>query len=389
MQMPRASDATRLRATLQQILPAPAFTRLYGLLQSWLRPAPGMISFASAFPGAAKLSARTYEPVPTPDAPQMTFLPLAAPLQQPYYTPPDDYVALLEGQLYCSLNSIIKVDLHTVLAESLGTGRREVQRTGRRAITDLQGTYALWRSRRNGYYHTLVDNLPRLLALRGLPADVLTGLQILHPPDLSPLESFLLSTYRPAGTELRMVAPRGLYRLERLAFTPFKSRRYAGYLAPPYVEAIRAPLLPDRPGRHDRRILISRADVTRRRITNGAALARALKPLGFEEVVLQDIPFREQVELFFDAEIIVGAHGAGLTNMLFSQACHVVELFPCPYVVPHYYYLAKAMGLGYSYWCGREPFHHDDFEADVPAVTAAIITVLKETPNRHLVPYSR
>lgn len=387
--MSRASDVPRLRtialslrAALQQILPSPVYARALGLLQLWLRPMPGLISFASAFPGVAKIAARTYEPVPTPDAPQMTFLPLAAPLQHSHYAPPDDYVALLDGALYCSLNSVVKVDRRTVLAESLGTGRRELQRTGSRAVTDLPGTYALWRSRRNGYYHTLVDNLPRLLALHVLPAGVRSELQILHPPDLSPLESFLLSTYRPAGAVLQEIDPQGLYRLGRLAFTPFKSRRYAGYLAPPYVEAIRAPLLPNRPGRRNRRILISRADANRRRITNTSALARALQPLGFEEVVLQGVPFREQVALFYDAEIVVGAHGAGLTNLLFSQACHVVELFPCPYVVPHYYYLATAMGLGYSYWCGHAPFHHDDFEADVAAVTAAVIAALGENQVR-------
>lgn len=39
----------------------------------------------------------------------------------------------------------------------------------------------------------------------------------------------------------------------------------------------------------------------------------------FERVVLEDLPFSEQVNYFKHAKLIVGCHGAGFTNLLFSQ----------------------------------------------------------------------
>jgi hypothetical protein len=57
----------------------------------------------------------------------------------------------------------------------------------------------------------------------------------------------------------------------------------------------------------------------------------------------------EQAELFAGAEVIVGPHGAGLTNMIFADPdrCQVVELPMRPHVNRCFGYMAQALGLGY------------------------------------------
>ena len=50
----------------------------------------------------------------------------------------------------------------------------------------------------------------------------------------------------------------------------------------------------------------------------------------------------EQIELFYDADYVIGVHGAGLVNIIFSSQINVLEIFPTSYVIPHYFYLSKS-----------------------------------------------
>ncbi|MGM0584060.1 MAG: glycosyltransferase family 61 protein, partial [Pseudomonadota bacterium] len=76
-----------------------------------------------------------------------------------------------------------------------------------------------------------------------------------------------------------------------------------------------------------RRLLISRAGQTTRRVLNEADLAARLAPLGFETVRPETYSHAEQVRLFHDAELVIAVTGAALTNLLFCPpSCTVIEL---------------------------------------------------------------
>jgi capsular polysaccharide biosynthesis protein len=62
-----------------------------------------------------------------------------------------------------------------------------------------------------------------------------------------------------------------------------------------------------------------------------------------------------QVDLFSQAESIVGPHGAGLTNCVFAPATtKIFELFAPACVRPMYYQLSTVVGQSYWYLVGRE-----------------------------------
>lgn len=67
-----------------------------------------------------------------------------------------------------------------------------------------------------------------------------------------------------------------------------------------------------------RRLYLSRAGTSSRRVQNEDALLAALEPLGFEPVRPETLSVRDQVSLFSQACCIVGASGAALTNVLFA-----------------------------------------------------------------------
>ena len=63
---------------------------------------------------------------------------------------------------------------------------------------------------------------------------------------------------------------------------------------------------------------MSRRDVTRRSLLNEDELFEALAPLGFVRIVPGELSVVQQIAAFSSARIIVAAHGAALTNMIFA-----------------------------------------------------------------------
>ena len=54
-----------------------------------------------------------------------------------------------------------------------------------------------------------------------------------------------------------------------------------------------------------------------------------LKKKGFTKIKLTEINFKNQIGLFNSANTIIGAHGAGLSNMIFSNPnTNIIELQP-------------------------------------------------------------
>jgi capsular polysaccharide biosynthesis protein len=165
--------------------------------------------------------------------------------------------------------------------------------------------------------------------------------------------------------------------VEKLLFPCFLSGRFSGYLPPVYREWFLDRVAPPHSSRHEHRILISRPRTSKDRgryMENEDELFRALEPLGFRRYTLDSMPVEEQVALFHDADIVVGAHGAGLSNVIFADRAKVLELFPASFVTPHYYFLSKACGHAYRYVYGTR----DDRNANLVVNVRAVLSTLQE-----------
>lgn len=66
-------------------------------------------------------------------------------------------------------------------------------------------------------------------------------------------------------------------------------------------------------------IFISRSKAHYRRISNEASLMALLNKKGFVAFNFEDLGITEQAVLFHNAEIIIGPHGAGWTNLIFCK----------------------------------------------------------------------
>jgi len=102
------------------------------------------------------------------------------------------------------------------------------------------------------------------------------------------------------------------------------------------------------------RIYVSRSDATRRRIINEEALFPLLKDFGFEIIIPGELTMKEQISVFGKADIVMGPHGAGLSNLVFApDGCRVFEIFHPRYVNACYRDLADTLEFPYHYLFGE------------------------------------
>jgi capsular polysaccharide biosynthesis protein len=116
---------------------------------------------------------------------------------------------------------------------------------------------------------------------------------------------------------------------------------------------LRSRLMPDGPpaGARTRITLTRGPSANNRTVRNEAEVQELLSGYGFTAVDPGQLSVTEQIATFAQAELIVGPHGAGLTNIVFaSPGARVIELFPAGYMLPDYWWLSTSVpGLDYRY----------------------------------------
>lgn len=311
------------------------------------------------------------------DCLSMPFRPGAYHLRRASYRIPSGTSRILKGVSYCAPNNMLLTRSRRIVTESISTKKKpEAFKWEHLFLQEkeyLYGRCSSIRSLRNNFYHTLVDNLPRLFLLNH-PAYADQEIKLLFPGGPTSVESFFLAKLCPPNVSITEIEPNRLYFCGEFLFADFLSRRFAGFLPQQYLEYFLPKFLPKRPRQHDKRILISRRNATNRRsILNEDELTEALLPLGFKAYVLEDMDLDSQIELFYDATMVVAPHGAGLTNLLFAEDADVIELHPNSNLFPHYYFMCESLKHRYWYWCGNEESRFSHFRVDTSAVLKLIV----------------
>src|SRR5690606_8560899 len=86
-------------------------------------------------------------------------------------------------------------------------------------------------------------------------------------------------------------------------------------------------------------------------------------------IIPDELSLDEEIEIFYDAEAIVGPSGSAFANTIFSDKAHILELWPTWFVEPHYYFISKSLGHDYNYLCGGgEDRYPETFKVDVKRV---------------------
>ena len=103
-----------------------------------------------------------------------------------------------------------------------------------------------------------------------------------------------------------------------------------------------------------KRIYISRSQSKTRKIENEYEVCAVFTALGFGVYNLELMSVKEQIELFSNASIIAGIHGAGLINMVFSPIqTRIFEIYTEYYHDASHRIQAKVLGFKYYYMIGE------------------------------------
>jgi Glycosyltransferase 61 len=202
-----------------------------------------------------------------------------------------------------------------------------------------------------GYYHWMIDVLPKVYAFRHPQIQALGPIKLLLTLDLPADQEQFLRALLPEQVTIERIDPQTRVLAPQILVIPSMAADCAGYLTAEYVEWFRRKTADyfgfDVGAAATKRIFISRQQPAIRGFTNEAELLERLRPLGVEAYQLERLSLRQQAELFFQAELVIGAHGAGLSNLVFSQTARVLEIFN-QRVLNHYRILCHCLGLEYS-----------------------------------------
>lgn len=228
----------------------------------------------------------------------------------------------------------------------------------------------------SGYYHWLLEGVPRVLDLidDGIDFDQ-------YPLILPPLEPF----HRQMLKVLGISADRQVVTVDKGDWCNVRE-----CIVPTSYFPFAAPELDDPSGQPDcsllrrvrerlleclpkpsagntnalKRLYISRAKAAKRKLTiqTEATIRSILESAGFQTVFLEDLPWAEQAQMVSGAEIIVGLHGAGLANILFAKARLLLE-FQNPLEARSYFALmARELNMSYAYMIGTLEGHSNKYD---------------------------
>jgi capsular polysaccharide biosynthesis protein len=279
--------------------------------------------------------------------------------------PPTFRAVLPNARLAGAEPLVLTQDRRALLQSTFDREQLEANDVMRRRLhppVRLQGPHVCLLSQwSTNYFHWMLDTLPRLALLA---PEAQTELPVIVPDALGPV--ILDSLARAGVVPERLVRFDGTqFQVDELHFPSLVGRtgHLPGWAATWLRDLLGAAGDPGPP----RRLYVSRADATWRRVVNEEAVVTLLAQRGFETILPGELSLDEQMAAFGAAEAVVGAHGAGFVGLVASRSATLVELFPDTWVNGCYYAMAAELGLPYWYLVGPSGRHHD-FTVDLAAL---------------------
>ena len=117
-----------------------------------------------------------------------------------------------------------------------------------------------------------------------------------------------------------------------------------------------------------------------RKLINDQEVSDVLSSAGFTIVSPETLSFSEQVRLFSQADIVMGATGAAMANLIFCPPGTRVHVLMAQHEeMPYWYWqrLADCVGVELSYGLGEicaapEKGFHADFKVDLDSILEAL-----------------
>ncbi|NEP40470.1 MAG: DUF563 domain-containing protein, partial [Okeania sp. SIO2H7] len=273
------------------------------------------------------------------------------------------FVAEIDGGrawAHSSIGAVITSDNKLVTDICTGSAELVLSSSKLRPCHSIDGTVAFFslRSKKLGFFHWMFDVVARfdLLFRSGITISEIDKFVVNNCKSNFQRETFKIlgvpeervieSDSYPHIKAKRLVVPS----IHAQAENNFRSTKWAcDFIKNKFLDREALDKLP----RKNERIYISRRLASKRRIINEEEVVSLLEKFGFISVTLESMSIAEQALCLANAKVVVGPHGAGLTNLLFCQpGIKVIEIFSKKSTIDIYWLLSNICGLDHYYLIG-------------------------------------
>ena len=216
-------------------------------------------------------------------------------------------------------NCLIEVDKNSVLK----TGTRSLlqKKIFGNVLSLTQGFSAI-----NNYGHWMLDILPKLCIAEKFKN--LNSFDAIYLPNIN--HSFQKDTLKYFKiSNKKLIDGKNIKHIYADKFTipqhPYwklnKHQFATANIDREMIKILRSKFLNTIKKHNKKKIFIDRSDSVfpHSQIENYHEVIKVLKYYKFEIIKLSNIPFKDQISYFYNAKIVVGAHGAGLSNVIFCN----------------------------------------------------------------------
>jgi hypothetical protein len=181
----------------------------------------------------------------------------------------------------------------------------------------------------NNHYHWILNWLPRLFVAKhfqemfgdisNLKVCVHQGISETY---IKSLETLGIKRSQLIFNSMVYKNSKEFYYFRKLYFpTFFKNTHFNLFIKDAYIRFFTETSVLKKDSSLPKLIYVSRQKEQRRRrrIVNNEDLEKCIKPFGFETVFCEDLSLEEQANIFYNADFIIGPHGAGLANIMFCR----------------------------------------------------------------------
>ncbi len=132
-------------------------------------------------------------------------------------------------------------------------------------------------------------------------------------------------------------------------------------------------------------IYISRKKARLRRTINEKSFDLELSKRGFETFDLEGLSLQQQIEIFFNAKLIIATHGAGFTNLIFSNKdLTFLEIFSKKYGSKDFIRIANILNLQRFEYRENNEFIWQYFYINLPKILPKIDEIIVKINSKSL-----